>query len=113
MKNFESTENQPQEAKAANSKPCPFLEMDNYEQLVGKSLFMRTVTYHVVGKVEKVVGTFLLLSNASWVASSGRFMNAIKEGKLDEVEPLGEWAVNYNTITDMGEWKHSLDIGQK
>jgi hypothetical protein len=40
-------------------------------------------------------------------------MNAIKDGELNEIEPLGDWMVNYNSITDMGYWKHSLNLKQK
>jgi hypothetical protein len=80
---------------------------------VGKAYFLRTVTYHIIGKVEKIIGDFLVLSNASWVADSGRFMNAIKEGTLNEVEPVGNWVVNVGSITDGGEWKHGLPITQK
>ena len=90
------------------------IDVNNYKDLVGKKLFFRTVTYHLVGKVEKVMGNFLELSTASWVADSGRFMQAIENGELKEVEPMKStvW-VNINTITDMCIWKHSLDIGQK
>jgi hypothetical protein len=80
---------------------------------IGKSYFLRTVTYHIVGKVKKIVGKFLFLESASWVADSGRFMNAIKNGTLNEVEPIGEWFVNFESITDFGEWKNELPTTQK
>ena len=83
----------------------------------GEKVFVRTVTYHLVGKsegVEVVEGvSFLKLSEASWVADSGRFMNAIKEGKLNEVEPVGEAFVNLASITDAFPWKHDLPTSQK
>ena len=68
------------------------IDISSLEELIGKKLFLRTVTYHILGKVERVIGKLLCLSNASWVADSGRFMNAIKQGTLDEVEPVGNWA---------------------
>jgi len=89
------------------------LEVSDYKDLVGKSWFLRTVTYHLVGKVEKIVGKFLVLKDASWVADSGRFMNAIKEGKLNEVEPVGQAFVNLDAVTDFFPWKHSLPRDQK
>lgn len=79
----------------------------------GKSFFIRTVTYHLVGKVVKQDKNFLLLKDASWVADSGRFMNAIKNGKLDEVEPVGDAIVNMNAITDAFPWNHALPTEQK
>jgi hypothetical protein len=80
---------------------------------VGKKLFIRTVTYHLVGKVKAVNGTLIELADASWVADSGRFMQAIKEGKLNEVEPVGQCWVNAGAITDMFPWAHSLPATQK
>jgi len=79
----------------------------------GQSYFVRTVTYHLVGKVVKVVGDFLAMKEASWVADSGRFSNAIKEGTLSEVEPIGEAFVNVKAITDAFPWKHALPTAQK
>lgn len=79
---------------------------------MGKTFFFRTVTYHIVGKVEKVIGQTLELSTASWVADSGRFMDAIKNGSLCEVEPLGKWFVNFFSVTDFGPWKNPLPTEQ-
>ena len=89
------------------------IDISSIDELVGKKLFLRTVTYHILGKVEKIMGTILYLSDASWVADSGRFSNAIKSGELDEVELLGNWFVNLSTVTDFGIWKHKLPKDQK
>lgn len=88
-------------------------EINSYEDLVGGSYFFRTVTYHMLGKVKKIVGRFVHLTEASWIADSGRFMNAIKEGTLSEVEPVGEAFVNIDTVVDFFEWKHKLPSEQK
>ena len=88
------------------------IEVTTLDDLVGKKLFIRTVTYHWVGKVEKIIGKTIELSNASWIADSGRFMQAIKDGKLDEVEPVGQWFVNLETAVDYGFWKHKLPTKQ-
>ena len=90
-----------------------FEEIGSYEDMVGKKYFFRTVTYHLVGRVDKIVGKFAQLSNASWVADSGRFMNAIKEGKLSEVEPVGVAYVNFDAITDFFPFNNTLPRGQK
>ena len=81
--------------------------------MVGKKFFFRTVTYHIVGKVVGFFGSVVQMEEASWVADSGRFADAIKTGILDEVEPLGEWYVNTQTVTDFGPWKHKLPKDQK
>lgn len=86
---------------------------DNYNFLLGNCYFFRTVTYHLTGKVERVVGDFVELSNASWIADSGRFSNAIKRGELNEVEPVGTAYVNLTTVTDFFPWVHELPKKQK
>jgi hypothetical protein len=89
------------------------IDISSIDELVGKKLFLRTVTYHILGKVVKLIGDIIQLSDASWIADSGRFMNAIKDGELDEVEPVGDWFVNINGVTDFGIWKHDLPSEQK
>ena len=89
------------------------IDISNLDELVGKSFFFRTVTYHLIGKVTKRIGMFLQLDNASWIADSGRFMNAIKEGKLNEVEPVGQAFINLESVTDFFPWKHKLPTEQK
>jgi hypothetical protein len=89
------------------------IDINDLEDLVGKKWFIRTVTYHTVGKVTKIVGNFLVMEQATWVADSGRFMGAIKEGTLNETEPVGECMINISSIVDMFPWKHSLKINQK
>ena len=83
-------------------------EISNYEDLVGGKFYFRTVTYHTVGEVKKIVGRFAQLKDASWVADSGRFMNAIKDGTLSEVEPVGNAFVNIDTVVDFFPWVHKL-----
>lgn len=80
---------------------------------VGKSYFIRTVTYHLTGKIVGIDGKFLLLTDAAWIADSGRFAQAIANGTLDEVEPVGEAIVNQDTICDAFPWKHPLPKEQK
>jgi len=81
---------------------------------VGEKYFIRTVTYHATGKVKKIVGNFLVLEDAAWVADSGRFRQAIMEGTLDEVEPVDvEMYLNIESIIDAFEWKKDLPREQK
>lgn len=90
-----------------------FEEIQDYKGMVGQKYFFRTVTYHLVGKVERIVGDFVQLSTASWIADSGRFMNFIQDGKLDEVEPVGIAYVNIKAVTDFFPWKHPLPTKQQ
>ena len=89
------------------------IDVSSVQDLVGKKWFFRTVTYHLVGMVTKVMGSFLILENASWVADSGRFMDCLKKGSLNEVEPCGTAFVNLTTVTDFFPWNHALPKDQK
>ena len=89
------------------------VDLSEIGDMVGKSFFFRTVTYHLVGKVTKRIGNILKLEIASWVADSGRFMDTIKKGELKEVEPVGEAFINLNSVTDFFPWKHKLPTEQK
>ena len=80
---------------------------------IGDKLFIRTVTYHHVGEVTGIKDGWLELKDASWVADSGRFSNAIKEGALNEVEPVGDVSINLATVVDVFPWVHELPTKQK
>jgi hypothetical protein len=86
---------------------------ESYKDFVGNKWYIRTVTYHSVGKIVKIVGSLFMMEQASWVADSGRFMQAIKEGKLDEVEPVGKMFLAINSIIDIFPWNHNLPTEQK
>ena len=88
-------------------------EIQSLQDMVGEKYFFRTVTYHLTGRVKKIIGSILELENAAWIADSGRFMQAIKNGELKEVEPVGQAYVNINSVTDFFPWKHKLPEHQK
>ena len=89
------------------------VEINELDDMIGSSFFFRTVTYHSVGKVVKRIGNIIELGDASWVADSGRFMQAIKNGELDEVEPVGKMFLNMDALVDFFPWKHKLPTEQK
>lgn len=75
----------------------------------GEKLFIRTVTHYLTGKVTRQVGKFLFLDDAAWIADTGRFHDALRTGKLHEVEPaLSTVRLNTECIVDVYEWKHEL-----
>lgn len=51
------------------------------DELIGKKIFLRTVTYHLLGKCVRRIENFIQLEEASWVADSGRFGTFLKTGK--------------------------------
>lgn len=89
------------------------VDISTLDDLVGQKLFIRTVTYHMTGKVVKRMGAFIQLDDAAWIADSGRFSNALKIGSLDEVEPVGTMWVNLSSVVDFFPWKHKLPTEQK
>jgi len=98
-------------------------EMD-ITTLVGKKVFVRTVTHYYTGRLADVVpgvihlpedtGStsgpwFLHLEEAAWIADTGRFSEALKDGSLNEVEPYpGDCYVNAGAVVDVCEWLHDL-----
>ena len=77
--------------------------------VVGNNYLIRTVTMTLTGKVLGSIGQFLILSDSAWIADSGRFNEAIKSGKLNEVEPtIGNVFVGLSTIIDAYAWIHPL-----
>lgn len=88
-------------------------EINTYEDMVGGKYYFRTVTYHLTGEVKKIVGRFAYLKQAAWIADSGRFEQAIKDGVLNEVEPVGDAFINLETVVDFFPWRHSLPTKQK
>lgn len=91
-----------------------FKDINALEDMIGEKYFFRTVTFHMTGRVKKIIGSSILeIENAAWIADSGRFMNAIKEGELNEVEPVGRAYININSIVDFFPWKHKLPENQQ
>lgn len=81
---------------------------------VGNCYLIRTVTMILVGRLEWVGDKELELSSASWIADTGRFYNAIKEGKLNEVEPFSNnILIGRGALIDATVWTHKLPDTQK
>jgi len=80
---------------------------------VGKNYFVRTVTFYVVGKVTKITNNMVHFEQASWIADTGRFADAIKTGDFNEIEPVGIWFVSLGAIVDGGPFNHTLPTKQK
>ena len=82
--------------------------------VIGNKYFIRTVTMHLVGHVIAVTDKEILLKNASWIADSGRFHDALKSGEFDEIEPfVNDVIVNRNSVIDATIFDHPLPSEQK
>ena len=76
---------------------------------IGEAYFIRTVTYFATGRLKEVVGKFLVLEEAAFIADTGRFSNAMATGVFEEIEPVEvEMFVNSDSITDAFPWKGKL-----
>jgi hypothetical protein len=83
-------------------------------QLIGRNVFVRTVTHHHTGRLASTNDGFLELADAAWIADDGRFADALATGNLNEVEPFPNtcW-VNISAIIDICVWAHPLPRTQK
>ena len=85
---------------------------------IGKNYFIRTVTIIYVGKLEAVYDDVLVLSQASWVADTGRFYNALKSGleseSSSEIEPyVNNVLIFRGAIVDATVYDFPLPTTQK
>jgi hypothetical protein len=80
---------------------------------VGDAVFIRTVTYHHVGRIKAKEEGWVILEDASWVADSGRFSTALEKGSLSEVEHTGTCAIALSAIVDVFPWTHDLPVATK
>jgi len=82
--------------------------------VIGQAYFIRTGTNYLTGKLAAVYGNELVFTDAAWIASTGRFTQAMNTGILEEVEPYPrEVIVNRQFVVDATEWSHPLPREQK
>jgi hypothetical protein len=78
-------------------------------ELIGKKVFIRSVTNYYTGRLEQGPEGWLQLGEAAWIADTGRFHVALRDGKLNEVEPYpGTCWVSVGAVVDLCEWSHEL-----
>ena len=77
-------------------------------------VLIRTVTMIYVGRVIDETDHYIVLAEASWVADTGRWHNALRDGTLEEVEPyLDAVYVSRGAVVDITKWRHPLPTVQK
>jgi hypothetical protein len=77
---------------------------------VGEKVLIRTVSFFQLGRIVGLTPTEILLNDASWVADTARFSNALKTGQLNEVEPFPDGVISVNrlAVVDVCVWAHDL-----
>lgn len=96
-----------EQVSAAEYSPVPFE--------VGKKYLIRTVTMVDVGRVTKIIGKFIVLEDASWIADTGRFNECLcKSDVFNEVEPFTHSLfINTQSIIDATPWPYALPTQPK
>ena len=95
------------------------LDPSEYPFEIGKAYFIRTVTYHLIGKIKEIKGDFIIFEKdtIAYIADTDRFANTINDGSLKdqaEVEPIKvDGGLNINSITDYFVWEHAIPRNQK
>ena len=75
----------------------------------GKNYLVRTVTMFYVGRLKAISNSDIVLDQASWVADTGRFGEALSTGSLNEVEPfVDDVIINRACLVDCTVWRHEL-----
>ena len=90
------------------------VEVHQHPYRIGQSVLIRTITYYTTGRIQSVFPYEIVLEDAAWIADTGRFSTALKDGTLSEVEPIeGLVIIGRGSIIDVCEWHHDLPREQK
>tara|TARA_R100001480_G_scaffold18283_2_gene27758 strand:+ start:31454 stop:31813 length:360 start_codon:yes stop_codon:yes gene_type:complete len=85
---------------------------------IGKAYLFRLVTHIDIGVVKDVGEKEIVLTNASWIADTGRYNECFKKGVdgLNEVEPYPldqEVIIGRGALVDSTIWNHKLPTEAK
>lgn len=81
---------------------------------IGEAYLFRTVTHIEVGRVKSVMGAFVTLEDASWIADTGRYHYCLRDGVFNDVEPYPlTTTINSSSLINFAPWPHKLPKEQK
>ena len=73
--------------------------------LLGKIVLIRTVTLYYTGRVVAVTPVEIAITDAAWIADTGRFSDALAVGgQFSEVEPYPDGRVVYVSRGAVIDW---------
>lgn len=77
---------------------------------VGSAVFIRCVTHYYTGRLVRVTPGEIVLTDAAWIADTGRFGEALASGSLNDIEPYpdGEVIVSRGAVVDVSLWHSPL-----
>jgi len=77
--------------------------------VVGNKYFIRTATNYFTGRVSSITGNFIFLTEAAWIADTGRYHEFLKTGKAIEAEPYPNGTnLNIESVIDFCDWGFAL-----
>lgn len=77
---------------------------------LGEAYILRTITMIYTGRVQSVSRHEIVLTDAAWIADTGRWAMSLATGELREVEPYpdGEVIIARAALVDAARWVHDL-----
>ena len=76
-------------------------------ELLGKNVFIRSVTNYYTGHIKEETKKYFVLTTAAWIPDTGRFSDALNKSVFSEVEPYPRPVLVYKSaivdITEIGE----------
>lgn len=82
---------------------------------VGRTVFIRTVTHHLVGEIQSVGDKEIVFKTGTvmWIADDGRFTEAMRTGVFNETEvyDIESPFVGRGAIVDGGIFPKTVKIG--
>ena len=89
---------------------------EKHPYTIGQNYLVRTVTMIYTGKLVEVYKNELVFINCAWIPETARWMNTVKNGELNEVEPYNfddKVIVGRGAILDICPWHKELPKEQK
>lgn len=103
--------------KKSDAVNIPIGDDSNPFLVVGLVYFIRTVTHYFTGRLEWVGDKEIAISEACWIADTGRFNEFLKDkNKVNESEPFPEGStviIGRSALIDLVEYKPSLILNVK
>ena len=90
-------------------------DKESHPYEIGKNYFIRTVTHYYTGRLDAVFNQELVITDAAWIADTGRYADALKTGNFSEVEPYpdGRVVIGRGAILDAAQLATTLPRSQK
>ena len=77
--------------------------------VVGKAYIVQTVTHYYTGRCTAFVDHGIELSDAAWIADTGRWSEALTKGTLNEIEPMPSAVfIGIGAVVSATEWMFEL-----